>query len=244
MGVVNAGAALHLYYPAAHTDGMNPDDAYLAGLDFFDHTISRFPADAWQNTSPCAGWNAIDVLGHMGSAVGFGTELLDGIIRHPVDRAIAGHPRNAHARGMFFHPHAREIRNQRELQRDWQRIAKRSTEREPHLRCYFVEPGGRTAPKRVIYLSDVTGPLNVEQFAQFGEWALHILDGRVDVWRIAVLISRPGPSDVTDHDIAWAASIYESAQRVGLGCTVMHLAAGRVVMPIPLDDILGRIVAA
>lgn len=101
MGVVNAGAALHLYYPAAHTDGMNPDDAYLAGLDFFDHTISRFPADAWQNTSPCAGWNALDVLGHMGSAVGFGTELLDGIASgstpdwEPVDppgRAVVGDP--------------------------------------------------------------------------------------------------------------------------------------------------------
>src|SRR5699024_3983839 len=93
-------------------------------------------------------------------------------IRHPVDRAIAVIHTNAHARGMFFHPPAREIRSQEQLQRDWQRIAKRSTDREPHLRCYFIEPGGRTAPKRVIYLSDVTGPLDVEQFAQFGVWAL------------------------------------------------------------------------
>lgn len=78
-GGVNAGAVLRLQDAAAHTDEMNPDDAYLAGLDFFDYTVTRFPADAWQNTSPCAGWNAIDVLGHIGSAVGFGTELLDGI---------------------------------------------------------------------------------------------------------------------------------------------------------------------
>lgn len=55
-----------------------PDEAFLQGLDFFSDAVVRLPESAWQQPSPCAGWRALDVLGHVGTAVSFGTALLQG----------------------------------------------------------------------------------------------------------------------------------------------------------------------
>ena len=38
---------------------------YRTALDGFDATIRRVPADAWGNPSPCDGWSALDVAGHV-----------------------------------------------------------------------------------------------------------------------------------------------------------------------------------
>ena len=52
------------------------DAAFLQGLDFFDDVVRRVPSGHWERPSPCAGWRAIDVLGHVGAGVRFGTTLL------------------------------------------------------------------------------------------------------------------------------------------------------------------------
>lgn len=58
---------------------MNTSDAvYLDGLEFFTDIVDRYPADGWQLPSPCQGWTAVDVVGHIGAAVRLGTELLSG----------------------------------------------------------------------------------------------------------------------------------------------------------------------
>lgn len=54
------------------------DVAFIAGLDFFSGAVVQVPADGWQRPSPCAGWSALDVLGHVGFGTGFGTRLLRG----------------------------------------------------------------------------------------------------------------------------------------------------------------------
>ena len=51
---------------------------FLEGLDFFGAVVVATPPDAWERPSPCAGWRALDVLGHVGAAVRFGTSLLRG----------------------------------------------------------------------------------------------------------------------------------------------------------------------
>lgn len=74
-----------------------PDVAYLTGIDFFDGIVHRIDAQDWRCPSPCAGWTALDVLGHVGTAIEFGTRLLRGEQPewHPVDppgRAVSGDP--------------------------------------------------------------------------------------------------------------------------------------------------------
>jgi len=55
---------------------MTPDTVYLDGLDFFGAVVARLAPDDWARRSPCAGWRALDVLGHVGAACAFGTRLL------------------------------------------------------------------------------------------------------------------------------------------------------------------------
>ena len=48
------------------------------GRDHFDAVASQLTADDWQRPSPCAGWSALDVLGHLGTALAMGSSLLKG----------------------------------------------------------------------------------------------------------------------------------------------------------------------
>jgi len=80
-------------------DGMveRSDLIFLDGLDFFTGAVARLQASDWDRASPCSGWWAVDVLGHVGSAVRFGTKLLqdDSSVWEPVDppgSAVDGDP--------------------------------------------------------------------------------------------------------------------------------------------------------
>jgi uncharacterized protein (TIGR03086 family) len=53
-----------------------PDVVFLDGLDIFTGAVGRLDASDWERPSPCEGWRALDVLGHVGAAVEFGTLLL------------------------------------------------------------------------------------------------------------------------------------------------------------------------
>ena len=55
-----------------------PDTAFLRGLDFFSGAAGELGDAAWEGASPCEGWRALDVLGHVGQATRFGTLLLQG----------------------------------------------------------------------------------------------------------------------------------------------------------------------
>lgn len=57
---------------------LQPDVAFLRGLDFFSSAVRQLSAEDWQQASPCQGWRALDVLGHVGQATRFGTLLLQG----------------------------------------------------------------------------------------------------------------------------------------------------------------------
>jgi uncharacterized protein (TIGR03086 family) len=57
---------------------VSPDEAFRRGLAFFSGPVSWYAAADWGCPSPCEGWRALDVLGHVGSAVEFGTRLLAG----------------------------------------------------------------------------------------------------------------------------------------------------------------------
>ncbi len=54
------------------------DTAYRRGLDFFGAVVDRVEASRWLSATPCEGWRAVDILGHVGAAVAFGTALLSG----------------------------------------------------------------------------------------------------------------------------------------------------------------------
>ena len=57
---------------------MQPDVAFLQGLDFFGGAVRQLSPADWDRSSPCSGWRALDVLGHVGQATRFGTALLQG----------------------------------------------------------------------------------------------------------------------------------------------------------------------
>jgi uncharacterized protein (TIGR03086 family) len=53
-------------------------EAFLAGLDFFGGVVSQVPRDGWAQDSACKEWRVLDVLGHVGGVVEFGTALMNG----------------------------------------------------------------------------------------------------------------------------------------------------------------------
>ena len=76
-----------------------PDTAFLRGLDFFSGAVSELDGDAWQRASPCQGWRALDILGHVGQARRFGTLLLQHAQPswspiEPPGAAVEGRPTN------------------------------------------------------------------------------------------------------------------------------------------------------
>jgi len=54
------------------------DVVFRHGLDLFGSVVGAVPDDRWDSPSPCEGWTALDVLGHLGSAVSFGVSILGG----------------------------------------------------------------------------------------------------------------------------------------------------------------------
>ena len=73
------------------------DTVYLKGLDLFSSVVDKFPPDRWGAASPCAGWEALDIVGHVGLATWYGIELLAGrapewkLLERPGD-AVEGDP--------------------------------------------------------------------------------------------------------------------------------------------------------
>lgn len=55
--------------------------------------------------------------------------------------------------------------------------------------------------------------------------------------RLAFLLSRPGPSTVTEPDRRWARLLYAACREAGLTCAIAHLAADDGVRPLPLDEV-------
>lgn len=75
----------------------NALDTYENGLRFFTDVVNGVPDDRWQSTSPCEGWTALDVLGHVGEATTVGAQILRGdemnLVRHdPPSSIVEGDP--------------------------------------------------------------------------------------------------------------------------------------------------------
>ncbi|MFC0316468.1 TIGR03086 family metal-binding protein [Gordonia phosphorivorans] len=51
---------------------------YTNGLDFFSDVVDGVADDGWDRASPCAGWTARDVLGHVGAGTRMGIAILSG----------------------------------------------------------------------------------------------------------------------------------------------------------------------
>ncbi len=55
---------------------LQADTVFVEGLDVFTGAVGRLGASDWERPSPCDRWRTLDVLGHVGAAVQFGTLLL------------------------------------------------------------------------------------------------------------------------------------------------------------------------
>ncbi|MFD0635969.1 TIGR03086 family metal-binding protein [Catenulispora yoronensis] len=55
-----------------------PEDVLMRGFDVFDAVVRQFTDEDWQRPSPCDGWRALDVLGHLGHCMEFSLQLLQG----------------------------------------------------------------------------------------------------------------------------------------------------------------------
>lgn len=54
------------------------NDAYLRAIDVMSDVVQQVPRDDWDRPSPCGGWRALDVLGHVGGATDMGVSMLRG----------------------------------------------------------------------------------------------------------------------------------------------------------------------
>ena len=54
------------------------DQIFDRGLDVFGDVVGRLEPSDWDRPSPCEGWTALDVLGHLGSAIDFGVAIMRG----------------------------------------------------------------------------------------------------------------------------------------------------------------------
>jgi uncharacterized protein (TIGR03086 family) len=54
------------------------DVVYVNGLEFFGDVITQVPKDGWAEPSPCQGWSARDVLGHVFTTTELGVGILRG----------------------------------------------------------------------------------------------------------------------------------------------------------------------
>jgi uncharacterized protein (TIGR03086 family) len=57
---------------------MESDDVFELGLDEFGKVACRLQPEDWDRPSPCEGWTALDVLGHLSTSVNMGTNVLQG----------------------------------------------------------------------------------------------------------------------------------------------------------------------
>lgn len=55
-----------------------PDQVFVSGLDAFGDVVAQVSADDWSRPSSCDGWTNLDVLGHLGGAMGMGIDILEG----------------------------------------------------------------------------------------------------------------------------------------------------------------------
>ena len=53
-------------------------DAFDRGLDAFGAVADQLTSEDWDAPSPCEGWTALDVLGHLTTAIGMGLSVLRG----------------------------------------------------------------------------------------------------------------------------------------------------------------------
>lgn len=57
---------------------MDSDEVFLSGLDVFGSVVKQVADDAWDNESPCEGWTARDVVGHIVGVLDVGNMILRG----------------------------------------------------------------------------------------------------------------------------------------------------------------------
>ena len=48
------------------------------GLDFFTGIVARLSDDDWERPTPCAGWTARDLLGHLAASIRVGISIMQG----------------------------------------------------------------------------------------------------------------------------------------------------------------------
>ncbi len=54
------------------------DVVFDDGLDAFTAVVEQLGPQDWARSSPCEGWTALDVLGHLGSSIQMGVSVLKG----------------------------------------------------------------------------------------------------------------------------------------------------------------------
>lgn len=145
----------------------------------------------------------------------------------------------ADARSLLKRVHARRIRSQVQLHRNWQRITNYSGLPEHSLRCFFLAADGR-ATRKIITLTDVVEALEPDRIELLATWLHDVVDGIPGWFRFAPLITRPGRAEVRQADLNLAASIYEAVCLAQMGYMPIHLAASKHVIPLPLDDVLNQ----
>lgn len=65
------------------------------------------------------------------------------------------------------------------------------------------------------------------------------LSDDLGIHRFAFLLVRPGRGGAAPDDRAWAAELHRAAHAAGVRCETVHLATDTVLVPLPVDDLVG-----
>lgn len=131
------------------------------------------------------------------------------------------------------------ITSQLELEDLWHELMQPLGFSSPSLWLLVIGPDDRPLPQ-ITEIAETHDLPDEEQRRGFAEFLRTLTSELVPGGRVALLRSRPGTDPLTEEDLQWAESVYATARWAGAPCDVLHVANDVRLLPVPLDELVGR----
>jgi hypothetical protein len=131
------------------------------------------------------------------------------------------------------------ITTQIDLEDYWHEVVQPLGFSSPSLRLLLIGPDDHPMPP-VTEITDAYDLPDEEQRRGFVEFLRLLTTEVVPGGRVAMLRSRPGTEALNEDDLRWADLLYGAARSAGAPFEILHLATDVHLLPMPLDDLVGR----
>jgi hypothetical protein len=134
------------------------------------------------------------------------------------------------------------IRNQADLEQLWRTLMEPLGFTRTSVWMLFIDADDRPV-KQLTEISEAYVPPDDVESRGLEQVLRRIVEESVPGGRVAFLRTRPGKGGLNELDRRWAAALYAAAHRAGVPCEVVHAANDVRLMPVPLDEIPGKVPA-